>query len=577
MKKLLTVLLAFVLCFSVVGCGGNNNPDEQNADKTIIYVHNYNGGVGTQWLTGAKARFEQAYKEKVYEEGKKGVFIDVEANQEERLSSMATSGIHMYFFEQHYDIRNLSQTAGKLLKLTDVITEKDANGVSIESKISAENRVALKGADGEYYGLPHYSWYPGLSYDVELFDKYNLYFADSSESNVNAIQTKFGNANLVANATAKKSCGVDGVYDTADDGLPTSLEEFLILCGYMKTTYSIQPITMSGMYKYYSTYLVEGLWASLAGYDQMKAIYTYQGNVDVVDGFTNENLFTGIDYVKKPNVKTVPVTEKTGYVVYDSVYRYYATAIIEILHKEGFLSDDSKTSTVSHTTAQGNFIMNGKGANKRMAMIIEGSYWFNESEEKANNLSDYFAINPDKTSRNIQWLSLPTTLKGSASPVATGAPARKNTVVETGASYLVVNGNIEGKTGLINAIKDFIKFLYSDAELQNFTISSSTLKAMFNYEVADEEIAKLDDFRKSVLNFAKNNDIVYATAENKTFIKNGNDSFKIRVNAPIFRPIVNNVNYESYYQAIETNKVTAQQAFEATQIGAQGWSAYYVE
>lgn len=577
MKKFLALLLCLFTAFSVTACGSQDGED--NSTTTVISVHNYNGGVGNKWLEDAAARFTALKTADSYEEGKTGVKIDIAANQQGELSTMATSGYNMFFFEQHYDIRNLSQ-GEKLLDVSDVLTEKsnderDGVKVSIEDKIPEEYRTALKGADGKYYGLPHYSWYPGLTYDRELFDKYNFYFAAPDEANKQKIETQFGGEHyFIADKNGKKSCGSDGKYGTADDGLPSSVEEFLVLCAYMKTTYGVQPVTMAGAYKYYSNYLVEGLWASLSGGEQMKANYTFTGDVDVVTGYTNENLFEGIDYVKKPIVETKSVTEATGYLAYDSVYRYYAASLVKILEKEKFFSNDATMGSVSHTTAQGDFIFSGKAQMPKTAMLIEGTYWYNETEEKANNLTDYYS-DPRNTERDVRWMNLPTLISGSAEPVADDAPARKNTAVETGGSFLVVNANIEGKTGLINAIKDFIKFLYTDSELEAFTVSTGIPKAMLDYEVSDAKIADLPEFKKSVINFAKTSDVVYGAADNETFLKNGNDVFKIRVNAPVFVPKYKNVSYMSYFQAYE-NGATAQDVFEATRINAEGWKAYYV-
>lgn len=576
MKKFLALLLCLITVFSVTACGSAE--DEDNSTKTVISIHNYNGGVGNKWLEDSAARFTALHAEDNYEEGKTGVKIDIAANQQGELSTMATSGYNMFFFEQHYDIRNLSQ-GEKLFDITDVLTEKgederDGVKVSIEDKIPEEYRTALKGADGKYYGLPHYSWYPGLTYDRELFDKYNFYFAAPDATNKVKIETQFGKADLVGDKNDKKSCGSDGKYGTADDGLPSSVEEFLILCAYMKNTYNIQPVTMAGMYKYYSNYLVEGLWASLSGGEKMKLNYTFTGETEVVTGYTNENLFKGIDYVKKPIVETKAVTEKTGYLAYDSVYRYYAASLVKILEKEKFFSSDATMGSVSHTTAQGDFIFSGRAQMPKTAMLIEGAYWYNETEEKANNLTDYYAAT-NTTERDVRWMNLPTLISGSAEPVADGEPARRNTAVETGGSYLVVNANIEGKTGLINAIKDFIKFLYSDSELEAFTVTTGIPKAMISYEVSDAKIANLPEFKKSVMNFVKTSDIIYGAADNQTFLKNCNDVFKIRVNAPVFVPKYKNVSYMSYFQAFE-NGASAKEVFEATRISAEGWKAYYV-
>ena len=54
-------------------------------------------------------------------------------------------------------------------------------GNNEEEKIDSEYLSTLQGSDGNYYALPHYEWYPGLTYDVTAFDNGGMnpyYFAE---------------------------------------------------------------------------------------------------------------------------------------------------------------------------------------------------------------------------------------------------------------------------------------------------------------------------------------------------------------------------------------------------------------
>ena len=87
--------------------------------------------------------------------------------------------------------------SGSIIKLDDLVTEKGSDGKSIEDRIYASNRESLKGADGGYYALPHYEWFPGLSYDKDNFDKNNWYIAKDAE-NGKLIENEYGSAQHAA-------------------------------------------------------------------------------------------------------------------------------------------------------------------------------------------------------------------------------------------------------------------------------------------------------------------------------------------------------------------------------------------
>lgn len=581
-RKTVTLLMAALMSVSTLAaCGGT-----EKSDKTVITLHNNDGGFGTDWLREAEIRFEEKYKDVSFEEGKMGVDVDVEGNRESTpLTSLSTSGYNMCFFEQISEIRDLAQ-GGDILQINDVLTDKsdvrNGQAISIEDKIPQAYRSNLKGRDGNYYGLPNFEYVPGLTFDQELFDNENLYFADVSETNVIPVTSSYGSANFVANKTAKKHCGNDGIYGTNDDGLPTSLQDMLILCARMKQL-SISPFTFTGMHKKYSNLLAVSLWASLAGYEEMKVCYTFDGEMEIVESdengvvFTNEPLFqgAGLENIKKPKTKTVTITEETGYLINDSAARYYAMAFCQAVNTLGWFSKDSETGTVSHTDAQGNFIFGGTYGNPKIGMLIEGNYWWNETEEKAQNYSTYLD-ETGKTERKVAWMSLPTSLNG-ARP--TEGNANDVCYVEIGASYAIINANIKDKPGILNACKEFMKFLYTDAELVAYTNSIGTDKALVSYEVSDEEIEKMDYFTQSfqkVVKKSNNAKILYAASynDNATFLESP-ASFKIKkssIRALDFN--YNNVPYESIIEAFRAG-ANERDCFESTRFTTEDWSSLY--
>lgn len=98
-KRVTTLLLCFGLCVSMVSCkpsgnytppnlGGNSGTQTEQIDteRTQLYVYNFYGGYGSDWLASLKERFEEEHKDDVWEEGKKGVQIYINNNKSQIMS-----------------------------------------------------------------------------------------------------------------------------------------------------------------------------------------------------------------------------------------------------------------------------------------------------------------------------------------------------------------------------------------------------------------------------------------------------------------------------------------------------------
>ena len=103
-KAILAIASLSLLAGGMTGCsigGGSNTKIDQS--KTQIYISNYAGGYGSEWLAAVKARFEEAHKDDVIEEGKKGVQIVIDniANTADAESSKILDNKNeVYFTEQ---------------------------------------------------------------------------------------------------------------------------------------------------------------------------------------------------------------------------------------------------------------------------------------------------------------------------------------------------------------------------------------------------------------------------------------------------------------------------------------------
>ena len=63
MKKIFVMFLVFALSITMFGCHRENDTPKVNKDQTQLYVFNYDGGVGQEWLESAIEKFEEIYVE----------------------------------------------------------------------------------------------------------------------------------------------------------------------------------------------------------------------------------------------------------------------------------------------------------------------------------------------------------------------------------------------------------------------------------------------------------------------------------------------------------------------------------
>jgi len=352
---------------------------------------------------------------------------------------------------------------------TRTVTDENGESYSIEETILPDYRDSFK-INGEYYALPHFSDYPAIPYDIDRFIEGGFYFADTTDADTSLEEVydcEFGQATFVkANSPqAKKSVGNDGISGTEDDGLPTSAVEFLIMCHRMNKR-GVKPMTLSGQYISYLFYFVEALWAGIGGPEEMKAVLTRNGSMEVVKVdanediiYTNEPLFAGYDAIKKPETETVTITEANGYKVYDSFARYIAVSMIEIMEKKGWFSNDTKNPSNSHIDAQTGFVCNGYNLTK-VGMLTEGTYWYNEAKDNLV-LQDYTELS-QKQDKQMGFMSMPTSFDKS---VTGENDARELAIFSSGYGGVYINKKFESQTGLINACKDFLAFCYTKPEL----------------------------------------------------------------------------------------------------------------
>ena len=586
-KKVLAVALALCSLGSLAACGSIDDGDVggggienvynvESSDKTKLHLWAFNGGIGNIWLDKAAERFAKEYKDKEYVKGKKGVYVTYEPSMTLDTTGLGNSTCNVFITERTTPAFNLADS-GALLCIDDIVKDSTRVGGALEENLFEQAKGGLKGSDGKYYALPHYEWYGGLSYNVETFNESKAYFAASDETNVVEYESPYGSARLVANLEAKRSKGPDGKADTEDDGMPCSLEELIILMHYFKNRTSYGPIILSGKYTDMVNYLIEGLWGSLAGAEQMRNYYNCQGDIEIVYDYYDEPLFEGIPYIKKPKVKTVTLTGSNGYYGNDMAAKYYAIALAEIIQREGFYCTDTTIGTRTQFDAQMNLYMGGIGQYKKAAMLIEGSYWHNESK-KGEAFDEYERTHPGKTADDLDFcfMALPTAVKTSESE------GKDLCFLDLSHTFVAINSNIADNPELREAAKDFVRFIYSENELKEFTVETGMPRAI-NYELTAEQKQSMPGFYERLweLRDNKKGDNLVLCAGTMPAFKQVRQALAIHVDgAPMYNSLIRNT-YGVFLKSGMNNDSTYQYGtryvFDAFRISESQWKGMYSE
>ncbi len=566
------------------------------------------------WIDQAAERYAYLMQEKSYANGKKGVYINIDKQMgvTTLVAQAATSTKHIFFAERKGTV-NVWGTGGVIMNIDEVVKDSSRVGGTLESKIFDSAKAGMVGTiDGEehYYGLPHYEFHAGASYNREIFNEYGAYFADMEKCNPEYVYTydsRFGESNFIVpdyldEDDCVKAPGPDGIYDTEDDGLPVSFEDYVALCEYFKVGCEIAPIVLSGKYVDYLNYFIIGLWSSLAGQQQMLDYYDFNGKIEVVTGYTNEPIMEGIDYIKKPTTEWVDVTPYNGYYGSNMVAKYYALAMAEIISKEGYYAETELGINTSHLEAQKTLIYGGKAIradNSKAAMLMEASYWYNESEESLC-FKDYVTLTGDTHEVDLRQMALPTAYTTaqwearltqaeydelSEADKLGKEVHRESALIDIGQAYCAVNNNIKDNPEIRPAVIDFIKFLYSETELRYFTMTTGMPRAI-SYDLSETQQDYMGNFYKRLWNlrdWESGSNMVYVSpgvnpdpVTNAVFT-NARMTITLELSSP---PLT--VDNEHPYGSLKDTKINTdgtfqtgtRYCFESTRISEHSWAAF---
>lgn len=586
-------------CTACFGGGGNNSggskPKHDPDETTVITMYVGGGGFGSDTYEEQSERFYQSVKDKEYESGKKGAYIDVQVAPDSSSTGLSetllSKGYHIVGGSSYWKSLQSSITDGYVANIDSIIKSTiPGENKTIEDKIEESQRwtyAASRESDTdpyEYYAFPSSEAFGGLTYDKDMFDTKGYYIAApvADENNVEEGKEKtycsiLNDFYYFTKDAALKSVGPDGIGGNEDDGMPSSLYELIALCEKVKGD-GISPFIYTEYYNWYINYFADALYASLLGKDNASAINNFESDgIDIVVGFTNEDMFPGAPELglKVPKTVKIDIDESCGYYVTHSLAKYYVYAFFKLMEDQNWYK---ATGTKSHTEVQADFIFGKKDVTRQAAMLIECSYWYNESRIR-NNFNDYAMSYPNDV-REIRWMSLPVNIKTSV----TGAEGSVNTGFNTestkgasmvlsssGDGFMAINKRYENDPVVMEVVKDYLLFIFSDAELSKFSVASRYHRSV-EYDVNPADYANANSYTKAYFDLVKDATIAYAAGDSNVyrnntirFVRGGNSGF-FATTSSYGTPI---------RESLKANGKNALECFKDKIITQEGWNNYY--
>lgn len=570
-SKFLSLVLCLATCGSIAACATppavNNNQnvqEEVDSSRTQLYVFNYGGGFGSDWLRAAKTRYEALHANDIYETDKKGVQVIIETKKAPLTSAeIKTSQNDVFFTEgvNYYSYYN----DGALLDLTDALKkplsdiDADDNKSVLDKFFPEQTAFYNTGTDAapKYYAVPHYAAYYGLIYNVDLFDSRGYYFADDQSAYAESgdIVDKF-----VTKMNSKKAKGPDGVYNTSDDGLPTTYDEFFTLCDFIADEDHYIPIRWTGSnYRDYLNSLMNSLVVDYEGKANMMMNYTFTGTASNLGRVDANGNFV-------PDAAPTTITADNANELYRAQSRYEALKFLEKLCKDDaahnkYHNDLAFNGDYSHMNAQEDFLYAGhdNGATTETAMLVDGVWWQMEAVSTFTDMVS--SIGDEMAAKNRRFAFMPLPKANAAKAAAAASSTVKQTLFDAQYSAGFIRSTISDYKK--DLALDFLRFVNTQESLVEYTQITSTTKAL-DYTLSATDKEKVTHFGKSLIELQEKSEIVYPIAKNTLYLNN----------ASLFRPAqmyscnVMHVEHQWAAEAFRDYGMTAAKYFE-------GMEAFY--
>lgn len=501
-KRVAALLCAFTTAVPFAACGVSDPTGADNADKSKaqLYVCNYSGGVGREWLDNIIKRFQEDYADEKFTDDTVGVEVWVtptEYDLEGYWGTQIARGCkENVFFLEDVNYRN-AIARGWVLDITDMVQEDltmYGESESIEDKLYDDQRPLYQTADGKYYGLPHSQVPTLLTYDADYFDVNGLYFGSDGELGKSLEDEDLSN-------------GPDGMPNTYDDGMPATYAQFYELCDVIANDLGAAPIIWAGAsgMEFYTTRFAKSLRADFEG-SEATIGYTFNGTathlIESIDEKTRE-----ITY-KDP----VKITEENGWEYFSSAGYYYTYEFFENIYENGYYSDSSFSSGTDHKAAQNKFLQGNLDDDwEDIAMLVEGTYWVNEAKGKFTELEGKFS-NASLKERNLKLMPLP---KATEEQVG-----QKSTYVDSINQLAFISSKTPEEK--VRLAKTFLQYCETQKSLEEFLLTTNLTRS---YKVDYSDIYdELCPYSKSLVDMFSQSNYIIASSNSAVF-RDGYDTF----------------------------------------------------
>ena len=481
LKKITALALSAITALGVTSfaaCNKDENKRKVDENKTQLYIGNFDGGYGHEWLEKAAALFEQRYEQTSFETGKTGVQIWI-TNQKDEYTGYT---FYQRIAGMSQDIFITAQPRQEIIdgslivSLNDIMDEpltEFGENKTIRQKLAPYYKEAYNMGETTATATEKVTFLPmaeaffgNCVYDIELFeDKKYFIGADGKWSD-----------------GTTKSAGMDGVTGTFDDGLPTTETEFFELLDRIYTRGDI-PLTFAGQYTAYMNAWCFNIFCNFDDGEGQRIYNTLEGEY-VLYGDTEKTTFNGHNFY---DAQRLPG-------------RLYALESAYKLVKEpNYYSSEAFKTSQSHIEAQDEFITSAI-ANQRVAMLIEGTWWENEASDTFNRMAN----SNEKYSKMNRRFGLMPTFRHS-----------KGTAEKT--TFLAANQTmfINANTDYEELSKLFLKFVCTDEVLEMFT-KTTGCPSPYEYTISQDTYNSLSNFGKNVWDIHENkNDKFVIVTENR--------------------------------------------------------------
>lgn len=494
LKKIGTCAVAALLGVSAVSFAGCS---DENANKTTISIHYYNGGLGSDWIREVIAEFEEMFADVSFEEGKTGVHVALtpDKNFNETPTSMMTGA-------EKADILYTADS-GIVSYLTTENIVYDATDIALD-KVYDENGNVQLAADGKSFVQQEYSMYDrmhpyyqsaynlaGTRYDTENDGGYYFPLLPY-EDTLSGIVIDYDLYSQLCKDYGLDSEMTGYLFEGDDVRMPGTWDEFFEL---LTTIRDQADGTYSGFtyaIDYYTPALQNAVIADVDGTDEGVENKSEYSGIRMYDTYDGAYDFDG-DGTKETTItadNAYMLTQTRGYEAMTEI----AFRLFESNASGGNIFDNNVMQNPSYSVAQMDFVMSKTSStNPRILAIFEGDWWENEARASFDSMG---AINAEDGYGKRTFRMMP-------------VPHMTSEEVEEGKTYkvggfssgypIVLNqktlGNDEAKA---QVAKLWIQFQHSVQSMQTFTRWSGSVLP-YIYEVTDDVKEQMTPFAQSIL------------------------------------------------------------------------------